>query len=228
MNHQALRRRVRVAQVLLIAIVVAGSVYVADTVVGGGMFRDPYRVTMNLAEAGGLHERSTVNYRGQRIGTVTDVRLSRDGVVAELAIDEGVRVPRDSEFLVSNLSAVGEQYVDIRPRTDSGPWLEDGSTVAEEETRTPVPVHQVVGDTQRLLERVDVRGSSRPSPARRTSRSATGRRTSGGLPSSSSAASPSCASSSPTCSPSSNAARPRCAPAWTRRASSGGSPATWR
>ena len=157
MNHQALRRRVRVAQVLLIAIVVAGSVYVADTVVGGGMFRDPYRVTMNLAEAGGLHERSTVNYRGQRIGTVTDVRLSRDGVVAELAIDEGVRVPRDSEFLVSNLSAVGEQYVDIRPRTDSGPWLEDGSTVAEEETRTPVPVHQVVGDTQRLLERVDVR-----------------------------------------------------------------------
>lgn len=156
MNHHALQRRVHVAQLLLVAILVGGTVYVADTVVGGSLFRDPYVVTVNLREAGGLHEKSTVNYRGQRIGTVRDVRLSAGGVVAELAIDEGVQVPRDSEFLVRNLSAVGEQYVDIRPRTAEGPWLEDGTVIAARETETPLPIHTVIGDTQRLLERVDI------------------------------------------------------------------------
>src|SRR5262245_33970693 len=107
-----MRRRVRLAQVLLLAIVVAGTAYVADTVVGGHVFADTWRVTVDLDQAAGLHERSTVDYRGQQIGTVTDVRLTRSGVAATLEIDEGVEVPRDSAFEVRNLSAVGEQYLD--------------------------------------------------------------------------------------------------------------------
>jgi phospholipid/cholesterol/gamma-HCH transport system substrate-binding protein len=152
-----LRQRARVAQALLLVILVGGTVYVADIVVGGGLFRDPYEVRVHLPEAAGLHEKSTVNYRGQRIGAVTDVGLDDEGVVATIAIDEGVKVPRDSDFLVRNLSAVGEQYLDIRPRTDSGPWLEEGTTIAASETSVPLPIHTVIADTQDLLARIDVR-----------------------------------------------------------------------
>lgn len=156
LDHRGLTRRVRVAQLLLLAIVVGGTIHVTDAVVGGGLFADPTRVTVELPEAAGLHERSTVTYRGQQIGTVSEVRLEGDGVVAVLEIDEDVPVPRDSEFAVRNLSAVGEQYVDVRPRSDGGPFLADGATVAAADTSTPRPTHELVADTQHLLGRIDL------------------------------------------------------------------------
>lgn len=157
MDVLRLRRRARLAQVLLLAIVVSGTAYVADTVVGGHVFTDTWQVSVDLREAAGLHERSTVDYRGQSIGSVTDVRLTEAGVRATLEIDEDVRVPRDSAFEVRNLSAVGEQYLDIRPRVDGGPWLADGDHVAASESTTPIPVHELVGRTQHLVERIDLR-----------------------------------------------------------------------
>ncbi|MFC7496781.1 MULTISPECIES: MlaD family protein [unclassified Nocardioides] len=156
MDFARTRRRVRLAEVLLLVIVVGGTAYVADTIVGGHAFSDTWRVTVDLRQAAGLHERSTVNYRGQRIGAVSDVHLTDEGVAATLEIDEGVRVPRDSDFEVRNLSAVGEQYLDIRPRVDGGPWLADGDHVPASETTTPLAVHEIVGRTQRLVDDIDL------------------------------------------------------------------------
>lgn len=157
MSHAAVRRRVRVAQVLLLAIMVAGTVYVADAVVGGGLFSSPYRVTVEMSGAGGLHARSTVNYRGQKVGTVREVRLSSGGVTAEIELEEDVRVPKDSAFQVRNLSAIGEQYLNIEPRTDRGPWLEDGGHIDASRTSLPMPMPQVLADVQSLMKRIDVK-----------------------------------------------------------------------
>ncbi|GAA1509136.1 MlaD family protein [Nocardioides humi] len=153
------RRRIRVAQTLILVILVAGVVYVADTVVGGSLFHHPYAVTVQLPQAAGLHEGSVVTYRGQRIGKVTDVRLSElagVGVTAHLAIDPGVRIPRDSAMEVRNLSAVGEQYLDVRPRTDSGPYLADGATVPVSATSVPLGVPDVLAHAQELMSHLDV------------------------------------------------------------------------
>ncbi|WP_435769792.1 MlaD family protein [Nocardioides sp. SYSU DS0651] len=153
------RRRIRTAQALILVILVGGVVYVADTVVGGSLFRDPYRVTVELPQAAGLHEGSVVNYRGQRIGEVVDVRLSdRPGVaaVAELEIESHVDIPRDSAMQVRNLSAVGEQYLDVRPRTDEGPFLTDGATVPVDETTVPLGVPEVLAHAQELMRHIDV------------------------------------------------------------------------
>lgn len=151
-----MKRRARLAQALLAVILVAGTAYVADNVVGGHLFEDTWHVTVDLDQAAGLHERSTVDYRGQQIGSVTGVRLTDSGVTATLEIDHGVQVPRDSSFQVRDLSAVGEQYLDIRPRANDGPWLADGDHVDADETSTPVPVHQLVADTQHLVKRIDL------------------------------------------------------------------------
>ncbi|NHA01783.1 MCE family protein [Nocardioides sp. W3-2-3] len=80
------RRRSHLAQTLILVILVAGVLYVADTVVGGSLFRNPYHLTVELPQAAGLHEGSVVTYRGQRIGEVTEVRLGDSpgvGAVAE-------------------------------------------------------------------------------------------------------------------------------------------------
>jgi phospholipid/cholesterol/gamma-HCH transport system substrate-binding protein len=153
------RRRIHTAQVLIIAIMVFGLVYVADTVVGGSLFSDPMRLKVELPQAAGLHKGSVVTYRGQRIGEVTDVRLSdKVGVaaVADLAIETDVDIPEDSAFEVRNLSAVGEQYLDVRPRSDGGPLLSEGATIPVGSTTVPVSVPDVLAHAQSLMSHLDV------------------------------------------------------------------------
>lgn len=155
------KRRAHLAQVLILAVLIAGTVYVADTVVGGSLFHHPYHLTVELDQAAGLHDGSVVTYRGQRIGEVTDVRLTGRTtgatVVADIAIDKGAEVPRASVLRVLDLSAVGEQYLDVQPSTASGPLYADGDTVPLADTTTPLSVPEVLVDAQRLMGHLDVR-----------------------------------------------------------------------
>ena len=58
------------------------------------------------------------------------MKLTDDGVDVLLVIDnEHDKIPKDSIALVGNKSAVGEQYVELQPQTDDGPYLEDGSKI---------------------------------------------------------------------------------------------------
>ena len=38
-------------------------------------------------------------------------------------------IPSDVVAVVANRSAIGEQYVDLQPQNDTGPYLRDGSTI---------------------------------------------------------------------------------------------------
>ena len=68
----------------------------------------------------------------------TDLRLSKDGVVVDAKIKRGVKIPKDTKVVVENRSAVGEQYLDFQPRSDSGPDLADGdSDPAQGHRHTP-------------------------------------------------------------------------------------------
>jgi phospholipid/cholesterol/gamma-HCH transport system substrate-binding protein len=154
-DHSAMMRRVRLAEVWLAVIVVFGAALVGRIIVAGPLFGHEITVKVMIPEAAGLHARSDVSYRGQHIGTVTAVDLTATGVQATLKLQGDVDVPRNSEIVVANLSAVGEQYVDIRPRTAAGPFLADGSEVNLDKTALPVPTWQVLAHTQRLLRRVD-------------------------------------------------------------------------
>ncbi|TYL52073.1 MCE family protein [Nocardioides sp. BGMRC 2183] len=153
------RRRAHLAQALILLVLIGGVVYVADTIVGGSLFHRPYALWVELPAAGGVHEGSVVTYRGQRIGEVSDVALTgrTEGatVVAELSIDQGVEIPRDSDFEVRNLSAVGEQYLDVRPRRDGGTLYADGDTVPATRTSIPLTVPEVLADAQALMRNLD-------------------------------------------------------------------------
>ncbi|WP_371655665.1 MULTISPECIES: MCE family protein [unclassified Streptomyces] len=121
-----------------------------------------YTVRVQLAETGGLFTGSDVTYRGVDIGRVRSIALTRDGVEARLAIDDGTPpIPADLDAKVAGLSAVGEQYLDLAPRTDRGPYLRDGDTVAREDTSTPAPITQ-------LLTGVDSLAASVPTDELRT------------------------------------------------------------
>ena len=116
-----------------------------------------------------------VAYRGVRVGQVGKLVLTHDGVDAYLDIDKGWddKIPADTLAVVGNRSAVGEQYVDLQPQTDHGPYLHDGSQIATADTRIPLPTQKLLGDISTTVESVNQqvaahdrpRARARPSPA---------------------------------------------------------------
>jgi phospholipid/cholesterol/gamma-HCH transport system substrate-binding protein len=105
-------------------------------------------VKLELPATGGLYRFSNVTYRGVQVGKVTAVDLTAKGAEATLTLNTSPKIPADLQADVRSISAVGEQYVDLRPRTDSGPYLGDGSVIAMGNTSIP----QAVGP---MLDRVN-------------------------------------------------------------------------
>jgi virulence factor Mce-like protein len=117
----------------------------------------PVGVTVMLDNTGGLFEGSAVTYRGVKVGRVTDITFTGEGVEAKLSLRTDTEVPTDSIAKVRSLSPVGEQYLDFQPNTDSGPFLEDGTTVAAEYTDLPKSLSSTVVAVNEVLRQIDDR-----------------------------------------------------------------------
>ena len=108
-------------------------------------------VTLKLPATGGLYRFSNVTYRGVQIGKVTAVGLTPHGAEATLSLDTSPKIPADLQAEVRSISAVGEYYVDLRPRTDSPPYLHDGSVIAKDNTTIPQPIGPVLDQSSALI-----------------------------------------------------------------------------
>jgi virulence factor Mce-like protein len=111
-------------------------------------------VTLELPGTGGLYHLSNVTYRGVQIGKVTGVAATREGAKATLSLDTSPRVPADLQAEVRSVSAVGEQYVDLRPRTSGAPYLRDGSVIAMRDTTIPQPVGPMLDRVSALVHSI--------------------------------------------------------------------------
>ncbi|WP_270887430.1 MCE family protein [Pedococcus sp. 5OH_020] len=140
--------------ITLVTVSVLSARYVGlyDRVVGG-----QYHVSADFAQSGGVFVGSEVSYRGVTVGRVDALRLSKDGVVVDAEIRRGVSIPRDTRVVVENRSAVGEQYLDFQPRTDSGPRLRDGDVVARKDTAYPLRVDTLLLNLDHTVNSVDRR-----------------------------------------------------------------------
>ena len=111
-------------------------------------------VTLELPRTGGLYQFSNVTYRGVQIGRVTDVRATRAGAEATLSLATSPKIPSDLEARVLSVSAVGEQYVDLLPRTDDGPYLHDGSVISASNAAVPQKVGPMLDQVSALLDSI--------------------------------------------------------------------------
>jgi phospholipid/cholesterol/gamma-HCH transport system substrate-binding protein len=133
---------VRVALFAVLAVLVLGFTGIRYANVGR-FFGAPgyYVVNADLADGGGLYPNADVTYRGVTVGRVGAMTLTGSGVRAELDIsDSGPRIPASVRAVVADLSAVGEQYLDLRPGADSGPYLSAGAVIGQGRTQVPQPV----------------------------------------------------------------------------------------
>ncbi|GAB3008722.1 MCE family protein [Mycobacterium bourgelatii] len=139
-------------------------VYVqAPTLLGIGRIT----VTLELPAAGGLYRFSNVTYRGVQLGKVTSVSLTPTGAKATLSLSSSPKVPADFTpcperpgppnqcgAYVLSVSAVGEQYVDLRPRSDSPPYLHDGSVISLGKESIPQPVGPMLDKVNALVQSI--------------------------------------------------------------------------
>ncbi|MEV4602660.1 MlaD family protein [Amycolatopsis sp. NPDC049253] len=155
--------RFKILVFVVLSLVTVG--YVGVRYAGLGRFFGGQGATVHLelADSGGIYPDADVTYRGVTVGKVGAVRLgAQGGTEADLVLDrDAPPVPADVEAVVANRSAVGEQYVDLLPRTGSGPFLGDGSVIASGDTQTPVP-------TEQLLDHVEALAGSVPTGQLRT------------------------------------------------------------
>ncbi len=145
-------------QVLIFAVISAlGVSYVGVRYVGIGdaIVGDGYTVHADFAESGGIFTNAAVTYRGVQVGRVGDLNLRPDGVRVDLDLDGEFDIPASTRAVVTNRSAVGEQYVDLRPDTAAGPYLEDGSLIPRRRTSGPLAVETLLLNLDKLVTSVD-------------------------------------------------------------------------
>ena len=145
-------------QLLAFAIIsIVGVVYTSATYIGftERFVNPPFSVGLELAESGGIFPNAEVTYRGVGVGRVGELELIEDGVLVELKIKDGTRIPKDElSAIVQNKSAVGEQYVDLLPESDDGPFLGDGDRIPMNRTSTPIPPEELLLNADRLINSI--------------------------------------------------------------------------
>jgi phospholipid/cholesterol/gamma-HCH transport system substrate-binding protein len=141
------------AFLLLSALAIA---YVGDRYIGlSKTFREPITIHALLRESGGIYTNAEVTDRGVAVGKVGKLALTADGVSVELILDHGTKISRDTTATVANLSFVGEQYVDLQPRSASAPFLANGDVIPVEDTFVPISDTQFLTGIDRLVSSVD-------------------------------------------------------------------------
>lgn len=154
-----LTRKTKIQFVLFLVIAVVGVTYAGARYAGlDRLFGSRgYVVTVRLADSGGIFTNVEVAYRGVTIGRVGELRLSRDGLDVDLDIDPSAPpIPADVTAVVANRSAIGEQFVDLRPDSDDGPHLAQGSVIPRERTRIPRAPEVLLENLDRLVTSVPI------------------------------------------------------------------------
>lgn len=127
------------------------------------VLQDRYAVNGIFEDAGGVFTNQEVTYRGVTVGQVGELNVVPEGVEIQLFIKEGVKIPAEGvEARVMFKSAVGEQFVDLLPAVDEGPYLAEGDTIPLAQTSIPVSTQELLTTLEAVLRGVppeDLKGA---------------------------------------------------------------------
>jgi phospholipid/cholesterol/gamma-HCH transport system substrate-binding protein len=145
---------------LFVLITLAGLSYVSANYVGlfNGLF-GPSGCTVHadFPDSGGIFADAEVTYRGVGVGRVGALHLTDRGVRVDLRIRDcaGAEIPADSAASVSDRSVIGEQYVDLTPPNDKGPYFRGGEVIPMRRTSIPVSPQELLSNIDALVTSVD-------------------------------------------------------------------------
>ncbi|BBZ02607.1 hypothetical protein MCHIJ_20440 [Mycolicibacterium chitae] len=112
-------------------------------------------LAMDIDNINGLVVGSNVLLRGIPVGKVTAIEPTVEAATIRFYIDGAHQVPVDSGVRVDNLSALGETYIGLFPRSGAGPMLADGDRIAAEAISTPPTISDLAVSMGHLLQQSD-------------------------------------------------------------------------
>ncbi len=110
-----------------------------------------YTVKVELERAGELYRAGNVTYRGVEVGKVSKMQLTDNSVEAVLSLQSGFKIPADLTAHVHSTSAIGEQYIDLVPRSGNGPMLKNGDVIPQDRTSIPPNINSLLAAANRGL-----------------------------------------------------------------------------
>ncbi|MGW8063957.1 MCE family protein [Streptomyces ziwulingensis] len=148
------KRRRLLATAVALAVVAAGLAAVRALDSSGT------RITAYFDRAVGIYAGSDLRVLGVRVGEVESVHPQGTRVRVDLALDEGVRVPKSARALVVAPSVVADRYVQLTPAYRSGAALADGAVLPASRNRTPVEIDQLYASITELGEALGPDGAN--------------------------------------------------------------------
>lgn len=153
-------RTVRIQLLAFAIIALLGVTYVGARYAGLAsslVQRNSCTISADFPDSGGIFTGAEVTDRGVTVGRVGDLSLLPDGVRVALDLDDCSKpqIPANTIAAVSDRSAVGEQYVDLRPQVDSGPYLDDGAVLPMGRNVIPVATQVLLTNLDRLVNSVN-------------------------------------------------------------------------
>jgi virulence factor Mce-like protein len=112
-------------------------------------------LSIEVSDINGLVSGSNVLLRGVPVGKVSSISTTVDAATVNFWVDRRYSIPIDSEVRVDNLSALGESYIGLRPRTAAGPFLQDGQRIAADAVTQPPSISELASSVVRVLNQLD-------------------------------------------------------------------------
>jgi len=124
---------------------------------GDYSFQSYYPVYVEFQDVAGLPDKSVVKLSGVAVGKIKRIYLKNDRVRVQLAVREGVRIYRDSQFLIGSTSLIGSKFLQIDQGSAASGVIESGD-VMKGSTMLPIDraMAKAVDEIQGLVR--DIRG----------------------------------------------------------------------
>lgn len=120
------------------------------------VFGSTYSVYGVFTGAGGVAPNQEVTYRGVQVGRVGAMTLTKDAVKIEMLIESGYKIPKEgTRARVLFKSAVGEQFVDLLPERDAGPYFRKGDVIPVSMTSIPIQIEDLLRELDAVLVSID-------------------------------------------------------------------------
>ncbi|MDQ2748398.1 MAG: MCE family protein [Pseudonocardiales bacterium] len=155
-----LKRSTRIQLMVFAVITLVGISYVSAKYVGltQGLFSaDACTISADFPDSGGIFTNAEVTYRGVTVGKVGQISLLANGVRVKLKLKNCSRpkIPASAAAQVSNRSVIGEQYVNLIPPDNNGPYLSAGQVIPVNRNKVPVATQVLLTNLDNLVRSVD-------------------------------------------------------------------------
>ena len=112
---------------------------------------EKYQVTAYFEKAIGLFKNSDVTILGVAVGKVSEIVPEGDQVRVDMNIDGDYKIPADTHAEIVPISVISDRYIQFDVYK-GGPVLQDGATLALEDTEIPAELDDVFLQLKKLLD----------------------------------------------------------------------------